>query len=411
MAIAIACGATSVIAQDVMRIAAVVNDHVISVFDLETRINLAVNSSNLQNTEEIRRRLAGPIMRNLIDEALQIQEAERQGIRVSDRDVEIALGQIEANNNLAPGGLTDHLRQIGVSRDTVVGQVRAQIAWGKYINQRIRPTIDVSEEEIDSEIALLEENKGRPEYLVSEISLYFDAQSTEADVEETARSLVSELRGGASFAAIASQFSQGSMARGGGNLGWLREGQSRPQFDETLAKMEVGTISGPIRLLDGVHILQLRDKRVGAVGSQGVLEVFLSQIMLPSADGEPASAESDRIALAGSIGDSVEGCVALNERGKELESSLSGDVGWVKMGDLPVEFRETVSTLEVGQPSAPIKTAAGIHVLMVCERRDPNSEVDMRDVIYERIATQRLSIVERRLLRDLRRTAFVDLRV
>jgi peptidyl-prolyl cis-trans isomerase SurA len=403
--------ASTAYAQDLMRIAAVVNDQVISVFDLETRINMAITSSNLENGEEIRRRLATPALRSLIDEALQTQEAERQGIRVSERDMEVALEQIAANNGVEPGGLANYLRQLGISLSTVESQIRAQIAWGKYINQRIRPTIDISEDEIDHELERFLENEGRPEYLVSRISLYFDAQSTEAEILETADSLVTQLRDGASFAAIAAQFSQDSMARNGGDLGWLQEGQSRPQFDAVLATMERGAISAPIRLLDGVHILQLREKRTGSSRVDDAVEVYLSQILIPAEPNEAPGAASARLATAQTISDSVSGCEALNARGDELESSLSGDVGWVKLRDLPEEFRDAVGALAVGQASDPMTTGAGVHVLMACERRDPSAEIDMRDVIYERIASQRLAIIERRLLRDLRRAAFVDLRI
>lgn len=416
-ALFMACGASLAmlpatgVAQDTMRIAAIVNDTVISVFDLETRINMALSSSNLQNSPEVRRRLAGPVLRNLIDEALQIEEAERQGIRVSDEDVTRALAQIEQNNGLQPGGLPAYLSQLGIAMSTVQLQVRAQISWGKFINQRIRPTIDISEEEIDEELSRIEANRGRPEYQVSQISLYYDAQSTEADVMETARSLIAEIRGGANFAAVAAQFSQGSMAREGGDLGWIHEGESRPQFDEVLATMPVGTISEPIKLLDGVHILALRGKRASGEADDSDVQVFLTQILFPSEEGELADAASQRLSTAQTISDTVNGCDAFNQRGSDLDETLSGEVGWVRLTDLPLEFRDVVASLDVGVPASPITTGTGVHVLMVCERRDPTADVDMRDVIYEQIATRRLSIMERRMLRDLRREAFVDLRV
>jgi peptidyl-prolyl cis-trans isomerase SurA len=398
-------------AQDMMRIAAIVNDTVISVFDLETRINMAMTSSNLQNSDEVRRRLAGPVLRNLIDEALQVQEAERQGVRVTDQDIARALAQIESNNGLQAGGLPAYLAPLGIAMSTVETQVMSQIAWGKYINQRIRPTIDISEDEIDEEMARIEANRGRPEYMVSQISLYFDAQTSEADVMATARSLVEQIRNGANFAAVAAQFSQGSMARNGGDLGWIHEGESRPQFDEALATMAVSEVSDPIKLLDGVHILALRDKRTGANGDSGEIQIYLTQILLPSEPDEPAGAVATRLQTAQGVADGVTGCEAFNQKGSEVEGSLSGDIGWVRLTDLPSEFRDIVAGLEIGTPGDPISTATGVHVLMVCDRRDPSTETNMRDVIYEQIATRRLAILERQLIRDLRRAAFVDLRV
>lgn len=202
------------------------------------------------------------------------------------------------------------------------------------------------------------------------------------------------------------------MARNGGDLGWIHEGESRPQFDEVLATMEKGGVSEPVKLLDGVHILALRDKRSGmSNGDSNEIQIFLTQILLPSEPDEPAEAVAQRLQTAQTITNDTAGCDAFNLKGSDLEGSISGDIGWVRLGDLPPEFRDAVTTLEVDVAGEPITTATGVHVLMVCDRRDPSAEVNMRDAIFEQIASRRLAILERRMLRDLRRAAFVDLRV
>ena len=407
--LAIAGGAAR--AQEAMRIAAVVNDRVISIYDLESRIAMALASSNLPQTPQVRQQVAGPVLRNLIDEALKVQEAERQGVRVLDREFEAAMDEIAANNGATRETLPDFLAERRIPLAAVETQVRAQIAWGKFVNLRLRPTVDVSDEEIEAELARLEAGRGQSEYLVSEIDLYFDGQTAEDDLLTTANGLVAQIRDGASFAGIARQFGQGSMAQTGGDLGWIREGQSRPQIDQTLRDMAVGAVSDPIHSLEGFHILQLRDKRAVMATDDSEVEVYLWQILLPSAADEPPAAAGQRLARAGELRAGLSGCEAMAARAAELESSLSGEIGWVKLKDLPEEFRSTVAGLEVDQPSAPVATSAGMHVLMVCDRRDPASEQDIRDVIFERVASQRLAILERRLLRDLRRNAFVDLRI
>ena len=399
-------------AEDLMRIAAVVNDKVISVYDLDSRVAMALASSKLPDTAEVRQQVTGPVLRNLIDEALKVQEADRQGVRVLDSEFAAAMDEVARNNGVAREALPDFLSKVGVSIGALESQVRAQIAWGKFVSQRLRPTIDVSDEDIQAEIDRLEANRGQPEYLVSEIDLYLDPQTSEQDLIATANGLVGQIRNGTDFAAIARQFSQGAMAPSGGNVGWIREGQSRPEIDQALRTMEVGSVSDPIRSLDGLHIISLRDKRavMAEETADSDAEVYLSQILLPAAADEPAGAADDRLARANQVRAGLAGCKAMAARASELESSLSGDIGWLKMQDLPEEFRATVAGLEVDQPSAPIVTSAGVHVLMVCDRREPGGARDIRDVIYDRLAAQRLAILERRLLRDLRRNAFVDLR-
>lgn len=397
--------------QDMLRIAAVVNDRAISVLDWQMRIEVAIYNANLARTDEMRQRVAGPVLRNLIDEALQIQEARSKGVRATDRDVADAVALIEDNNGIARGDLGAFLSDRGIALGAVVGQIRAQIAWSKYVNRRLRPTIGVSEEEIDVELARLEEDRGRPEFLVSEITLYDDPAAAPREVQAVAESIVAQLRGGADFAAVAAQFSQGALARNGGDLGWIQEGQSRREIDSALAAMEVGAISNPVRSVDGFHILHLRNKRAVMSEFAGAEELFLSQVLLPVPAADSPEAAEQRRAEARRIGSEVSGCDALREQGARSETSLSGDLGWVQTDDLPAAFRDALGDLEIGVPSVPLETANGVHVIMVCERNVAGDEADIRDAIYERIANRRLATIERRLLRDLRRHAFVDLRV
>lgn len=404
-------GAPAAWPQDTLRIAAVVNDQAISVLDWQMRIEVAIYNANLARTDEMRQRVAGPVLRNLIDEALQVQEARSKGVRVTDRDVADAVALIEDNNGIARGGLGAFLADRGIALGAVVGQIRAQIAWGTYVNRRLRPTIGVSEEEIDVELARLEEDRGRPEFLVSEITLYDDPAAAPREVQAVAESIVAQLRGGADFAAVAAQFSQGALARNGGDLGWIQEGQSRREIDRTLAAMEVGAISDPVRSVDGFHILHLRNKRAVMSEFAGSEELFLSQVLLPVPAVDSPEAAEQRRAEAQRIGSEVSGCDALRAQGARSETSLSGDLGWVQTDDLPAAFRDALSDLDVGVPSVPLETANGIHVIMVCERSAAGDEADVRDAIYDRIANRRLATIERRLLRDLRRHAFVDLRV
>ena len=397
-------------AQDLMRIVGIVNGDVISAFDLDSRIAIALYSTNLPDTPDMRARLAGPVLRNLIDETLQVQEATRQGIRVREGDMERAMAEIAAKIGAPPGQLEPFLAGVGIPLSAVENQLTAQIAWGKFVNQRLRPSMDISEDEITGELERLEASRGMPEYLVSEIDLYPDPQTGEAALMATAFELVGRLRDGADFAAVAAQFSQGSLARNAGDMGWVRQSQSRPEIEAVLAGLRVGDISDPIATFDGVHILYLRDKRRVLERDDREVEVFLTQILLPSAADEPAAMAAERLATAQAIATGVEGCDALRARAASVETGLSGDLGWVRLGDLPVALHEAVAELPVGTASAPLTTAAGAHVLMVCERNEPDAETDIRDTIYDQIALRRLSILERRVIRNLRQSAFLELR-
>ena len=392
--LALLAAATAVRAQDMMRIVAIVNEDVVSAFDLEARVSMAIYSTNLPNTPEMRQRLLRPVLRNLVDEILQVQEALRQGVRVRDSEIQRAMEEIAVNIGAPAGGLAEQLAQVGIPVSAVESQVRAQIVWGKFVNQRLRPTLDVSDEEINAELERLEASRGLPEYLLSEIDLYPDATTTDAALLATAADLVAQLRGGADFAGVAAQFSQGALARAGG----------------ALAGMAIGDISEPIRTLDAVHILFLRDKRRVLEQDNREVEVYLSQILLPAEAGDEEGGATQRLTQAAEISVGISGCDALRERAASIENSLSGDLGWVRLGDLPPVLRDAVAELPVGEPSEPQTTDSGVHVLMACERNDPDAETDLRDGIYEQIALRRLSTMERRMIRNLRQVAFVELR-
>lgn len=394
-----------------MGIAAVVNDRAISVFDLEMRVDVAIYNANLARTDEMRRRVAGAVLRNLIDEALRLEEARSKGIRVTERDMEEAVAQVEDGNGVPRGRLEAFLAERGIAYDAVLDQLRSQVAWGKYVNLRLRPAIGVSEEEIDEELERLEAMRGKPEFLVSEISLYDDPAAAPGEARAAADSIVAQLRRGADFAAVAAQFGQGALAREGGDLGWIQEGRGRPEIERVLAGLEIGAVSDPIRSVDGWHIVHLRDRRAVLSDPVAPVEMLLSQVLLPTTPEDTPEDAARRLALAEEIGAGADGCDALRRLGADIEESLSGDLGRVNLRDLPNPFRDAVAELEVGRPTPPLVTDNGVHVVMVCERKTGDAETGVRDSVYDRIARNRLTIVERRLLRDLRRRAFVDVRV
>ena len=394
-----------------MGIAAVVNDRAISIFDLEMRVDVAIYNANLARTDEMRRRVAGAVLRNLIDEALRLGEARSKGIRVTEHDMEEAVAQVEDGNGVPRGRLEAFLAERGIAYDAVLDQLRSQVAWGKYVNLRLRPAIGVSEEEIDEELERLEAMRGKPEFLVSEISLYDDPAAAPGEARAAADSIVAQLRRGADFAAVAAQFGQGALAREGGDLGWIQEGRGRPEIERVLAGLEIGAVSDPIRSVDGWHIVHLRDRRAVLSDPVAPVEMFLSQVLLPTTPEDTPEDAARRLALAEEIGAGADGCDALRRLGADIEESLSGDLGWVNLRDLPNPFRDAVAELEVGRPAPPLVTDNGVHVVMVCERKTGDAETGVRDSVYDRIARSRLAIVERRLLRDLRRRAFVDVRV
>lgn len=398
-------------AQSVQTIAAVVNDEVISNYDLQQRVRLVISSSGANPTERIADQFRAQILDSLIDERLQVQEAKRLNIPIADQEVDGAVQFIEQQNNMDSGNLEKLLSSQGVDIGSLHDQLRAQIAWSKVVGQRLRPRVVVGQDEVDTMVERLKTG-GRNEHLTSEIFLAFNDQNPNIrkDIESNAAALVSQLRGGAAFGIIAQQFSQSVSAASGGDLGWISSAELPEPVGPTLETLAIDQVSDPIVTRDGIYILQVRDRRRFAAVNPEDVTVALKQIFIPlKADADDNAIES-QMALARTISGTVRGCEDFDELSKEMGSTESGDLGKVRVSDTPIQFREAILTLAVGDASQPVRTENGIHVLMVCEREQPDAIEPNRRAIENSIGQARLSMLARRYLRDLRRDAVVDVR-
>lgn len=243
-------------------IAAVVNQDAISMTDLNDRIFMVMASSGLPRTEEIRDKLTGQVLNDLVNEQLKVQEAKRNNLEVTDSEIQNGLVTLAKQNNLTPEQFAQVMQHQGISRATVERQIRAEIGWSKVIQQVMRPKVNVTDSDIDEYIAQLQNAKGKSEYLLAEIFLPVNAESPEGDTQQLANRLVQELKTSkVPFSKVAQQFSAGPGAQKGGDLGWMQQGQFQPELEKVVAGMEKGTISNPVRTTEGYHILLLRDVR------------------------------------------------------------------------------------------------------------------------------------------------------
>ena len=397
-------------AQDVSRIAAIVNDEIISVLDLVARIDLTIFAANFPDTGDTRRRLAGQVLRALVDERLQLQEAARLGVRVNDRDIEVQLREIERQNGVPRGGLDELLRQRGVKKSTLVAQLQARTAWTKTVQRRLRRQIAISDEEVDEELQRLQTNQGLVQNRVAEILLTFDSSDQEREVRGAAERLVQQIREGAQFAALARQFSRSASAASGGELGWVTQGQLDESLEQALRETDPGQITDPIRTFAGYYILLLRDQRTPDSTSENTV-LDLHQLVVPVAAGATATEIEDKTKIAINARSALTSCEALPAVAKSIASPQSGSLGKIAIKDLPANLRHAVLDLGAGDVSEPIITPSAVLLLMVCERIEASIEMPTREQIQTRLGLRKLDLLGRRYLRDLRRAAFVEYRV
>ncbi len=398
-------------ARDVQSIAAVVNHEVISVFDLLERMKLVIVSSDLKDTPETRQKLLPLVLRSLIDERLELQEAERLEITVSDDEINKALAQIEKTNNVKEGQIKEFFGKAGVNTETVIQQVRAGLAWGKVIRRRIRPTIDIGDDEVNEAYARVQANKNKPQNLLAEIFLAVDSPDKEPEVRSVADRLVREMRDGANFPALARQFSESASALSGGDLGWVPEDQLGPELDAAIKPIKPPALSNPVRTPGGFYIMLLRDRKIPSETEAGGITVSLRQVHLPLAADASKQEAADQMQRVKTLTEHAKNCDDMAKFGDESGSTLSGDLGAIHLNELPEDLRKVVDNLPVNKVSEPLRRRDGVTLLMVCNRKEEKSIIPTRDDVADSLLRQRLELQADRYLRDLRSNASVDTRL
>ena len=387
-------------------IAAIVNDEIVSTRDVAQRSRLAVLSSGIADTEENLRRFAGQALRSLIEERLQLQEAEKRGVQVSEDEVARGVAVIEERNGMRPGELERTLAASGIGLRAMKGQIRATLSWQKLVLRRFGPRTAVGDDEVAERLARLREAQGREEYRLAEIHLAVDSPGDEAGVRETARRMVRQIRSGARFDVLARQFSRSATAAVGGDLGWTLKSDLDPEIAAAVAGAEKGTVLDPLRLPAGWRIVALIDKRRFATVDPGDSEVRLMRIFAPAADGAEADALARRMAPAAAGAR----CAEADALAAALGARPPMDLDAVTIRDLAPRIRDAVIGVAAGRASAPVRVSGGVAMFLVCARRDAGVPLPDAETVFDQLHSRRLDLMARRYMRELRRAAVIDVR-
>ena len=391
-------------------IAAVVNDEVISVFDLVSRTRMVMISSNIADTPETRQRIAPQVLRSLIDEKLQLQEAKRQSVTASDEELTKGLGQIEKQNNMRPGQLNEFLKARGIDRGQLVDQLTASIVWAKLVKRQAAQSASISDDEIDEALKRVKEHADEPQSRVAEIFLAVDNPSQEDQVRQAAERLTAQMKQGARFSAVARQFSQSATAAVGGDIGYVRPDQLAPELAKSVATLRPGELSPPIRTSGGYYLLLVLDRRTGGAAAAAQDPVFdIVQVVFPFPAQANEAAKRSAMAEAEAVRGQAKDCDTMRKIGKQKAPQLSSE-GKLTASQIAPEMRKVIEAMAIGQASQPIVQKNGVGVIMVCGKTAGSTGGLSRDDVAESILRQRFDTLARRYLRDLRRTAYVDVR-
>ncbi|MBI1181351.1 MAG: hypothetical protein GC201_12400 [Alphaproteobacteria bacterium] len=387
---------------DVQKIVAVVNDDIISEYDVKERMRLIAATTGAVRSQEEYDQLRKTVVQMLVDEKLELQEAKEQKISVSDEDVQQRFNELAARNNISASQFTQELERMGASKDTIMNQVKAGMAWEEVINARLRPFLAIGDAEVQSYLDNLKSNKGQPEYRIGEIFLAADSPEKETETRQTAERLVRQIRDGADFGAVARQFSDLATGAVGGDSGWVIADHINPDIKNQVLALHEGEVSDPIPVTGGFYIVTVIDKRRVLSPDPDEAKVDLKQIIFDSSASDPAQQKRIESQTA-----SINSCDEVPSVAKTLGAKDFGDLGTVSMGDLPRAVNQAVRGLKVGQATKPLNTGQDVRVLVLCGKTDAEVHEPTPAEIEDFLSNQRLAMMARRYLRDLRRDAII----
>lgn len=233
-----------------LKIYALVNGEPITSADMQSRINAFIMTTGIPYNAKTKQMISTRVLQNAIDEKLKIQEAKKNNISVSQKEINNAMMRFEKGNGMKPGQLNQILSQAKVSTKVWSAQIISDIAWNKLISSKAHSVANVSEKDITKSLNAIKDDMKKQKFMLSEIVVHKkDAKGI--------NDLVANLRQDPRFELYAMQFSQSPSAKNGGKLGWIVKGQLPPVLENAALKLKEGGVSNPISYGNDYYILKL----------------------------------------------------------------------------------------------------------------------------------------------------------
>ena len=393
---------------NVRRATAQVNGEIITGTDMDHRLALIVAANENKLPPEELARFRAQILTNLIDETLQIQEAAANKIEVTDAEVDQYFDRVAQQNFKRPASQVEkYLTSIGASVATLKRQIKGELSWSRLLSRNVRPSANVSDDEVNAIIERIKATKGTTEYRLGEIYLSATPEAMPA-VTENAKKIIDQLRQGANFVAYARQFSEASTASVGGDLGWL----SLAQLPSSLATAAAGMNSNEVQAVaspGGISILLLIDKRQVAMSDPRDSVLSLKQIAITFPAGTAEAQIAPLVKRFSEETQQIAGCGVADEMAAKLGADVVNRDG-IKIRDLPAPLQQVMLDLQIGQSTPPYGSLQdGVRVFVLCGRDAPEvAASESFDEIMSRLEEERVNKRARIYLRDLRRDAVIE---
>ena len=360
----------------VIKATAIVNGSVITQTDVDQRLAFLSIANNQPIPADQIDALRQQVLRNLIDETLEIQAARTEKIDIKKSDIDRTVTRVAQDSKQTPDQLADYLATHGSSLASLRRQIEGEIAWRRLQQAKIEVT--VGDDEVKAVLDKLKASKGTEQYRVGEIFLA-STPYTQEQTLQNANKILEQLKAGASFAAYAKQYSEASTAAVGGDLGWVRPEQLPAPLAAVLRQMQANTISNPIPVPGGVSILAVQDTRKILTADPRDAVLSLKQISINFPKGTTREQAEPVVARFAEAAKSIGGCGGVDKIAADFHAEVVQSDG-IKIRDLPATLQQIMVPMQVGQATPAFGSMdEGVRTLVICGRDEfPVERADLR---------------------------------
>lgn len=385
------------------RVVAVVNDDPISSFDVRQRMRLMMITQGIPELpDEAIPQFQQQAMRDLIEERLKLQEAERWELEIPDDAIDEEIGMIAASGGGSIQSLAQDLASQGIDISTLREKVRADQAWEQLVRGRFGSRVSVTDGEVEDMLNNMRADVTRDQYLISEICLPVAAPSERDQMYNIGMQMIEQMRSGAPFRALAQQYSACPSAARGGDLGWVKSSELDPDLADVVTRLGEGNVSRPIPQQGMMKLVAVRQVRqAAAAGERGYTVAYA---------GAPLSMDEETVRTALDRFPRTNAC-----NGDNLSTDLGPGIGvttlpMLKESEFESVFHDVLAGLEQGQMSDIIVSEGAYHRIILCEK-DEGYGLPSRRMVESRLRAEELDLLSRRYLRDVERDSAVEMRI
>ena len=396
------------------KVAVVVEDGIILESEVNKRIEQIVESLKQSETplppQEV---LFEQIIERMIIEEIQLQKAQRAGVRISDQELNESMAQIAQGNGLSLQDFRSFLEEQGESYEFVREQVRKEMILSRIQRGLVQSKVYISEQELDNFIKSQEGQVNlSAEFLIQQILIPINRDQDEETASSIIDSLKEKISAKMDFGDLAKEYSFGEEANNEGSLGWRKINEIPTLFANEISSLRKGEIAGPFRSGAGLHLIRLKDKKGRDIKIEK--QTLARHILIQTSEIRSEKQAKDLIEDLYNRSQNEDKFSDLarlysDDPGSKMEG---GELSWTGPGRFDPKFEEVMDSLEINQVSKPFKSNFGWHIVEVLDRREEDISLNIQknrayQILFERKYEEQLE----KTLSEMRAESYVNIKI